>query len=67
MCTVIDEARNIVLGHFWKLFLEKAFEAGKNDEAILGIVIIDHSKFDLAIPLLNNCRLWRSQKVFLDI
>lgn len=57
MSSVIHQARNIILWHFWKLLLENAFEAGQNDEALCGSIIVNHSKLYIAASLFQNCRL----------
>lgn len=54
MRTVIDQSGNIVLWHFWKLFLEYALETSQDDQAFSPVVVVDDPEFDLAIALLNN-------------
>lgn len=54
MCPVIDQSRNIVLRHLWKLFLKYALQSSENDEALPLSIIIDHSKFNFAVALFNH-------------
>jgi hypothetical protein len=57
MSAVVDKTCNVIFGHFRELLLEQAFEARKNDPAVSGAVIVDNSKFNLAISFFYNCRL----------
>ena len=59
MGAIVDKARYIVFWHFGKLFLKDTFEAGEDDEAFASIVIVHHSKLNLAGSLLYNSRLSR--------
>jgi hypothetical protein len=51
MRPIIDQSSNIVLGHFWELFLEDAFQSGENDKTVAGTIIIDYSELNLASAL----------------
>jgi hypothetical protein len=57
MCSIIDQTSDIVLGHLGELLLEDTFEAGKDDEALSGAVIVDNAKLDLSISFFNYCGL----------
>jgi hypothetical protein len=57
MITVVDEASDVVFGHFRELLLEQAFEASEGDHALFGAIIVDDSELDLAIPFFQDCRL----------
>ncbi|KAL7357954.1 hypothetical protein ACKS0A_01850 [Histoplasma ohiense] len=54
---IVDETRDIVLGHFRQLLLKQALEACKDNGTLSGAIIVDHSELDLSIPLFQNCRL----------
>lgn len=54
---IVYEAGYIVLGHLGELLLEDTLEAGKDDVRVVATVIIDDSKLNLAISLLDDCRL----------
>jgi len=58
MCSVVDQPRNVILGHLGQLFLKDTFEAGQDDVGIPTAVVIDDSKLDLAIALLNDRGLY---------
>lgn len=53
MRSVVDQSRNIILGHFRQLLLEDAFQPGEDDEAVARTIIIHHPEFDLASALLK--------------
>ena len=59
MGTVVYEAGDVVLGHLGQLFLEDAFQAREDDEALALVVVVDHSKLDLAIALFDDGGLRR--------
>lgn len=54
MGSIVDESRDVVLGHFGELLLEDTFEAGKNNEGLALVVVVDHAEFDFAIALLED-------------
>jgi hypothetical protein len=47
MGPIVNKARNVILGHFGKLLLENAFQAGEDNEAIMGAIVVDNSEFDI--------------------
>jgi hypothetical protein len=55
--SIVDESRNIILGHFGELLLEDAFEASENDEGFALVIVVDHAEFDFAIALLDDSGL----------
>jgi hypothetical protein len=57
MGAIIDQSGYIVFRHFRKLFLENAFETGQYDQAFSTIIVVDHSKLDVAIAFLLDSRL----------
>lgn len=57
MSAIIHEARDVVLGHLWKLFLKQILETREHDRITSAAIIVDHSEFDLAIMFLNHRRL----------
>lgn len=57
MRTIIYQPSDVFLGHLWKLLLENAFEAGKDNQALSLVVIIDNSKLDVPISLFYDRRL----------
>jgi hypothetical protein len=52
MRSIVNQSRNIVLGHFRKLFLEDALEARQDDKAVVGSVIVHNAKLDITSALL---------------
>src|SRR5271156_2343779 len=54
MGLVVHQSSDVVFGHFRQLLLEYALEAGEDDVALSGVVVIDHTKLDNAILLFNN-------------
>lgn len=54
MGSIVDESRNVVLGHFGELLLEDALEAGEDDERFALVVVVDYAEFDFAIALLED-------------
>lgn len=54
MGSIVDESRNIVLGHFGELLLEDALEAGEDDEGFALVIVVDNAKFDFAIALFED-------------
>ena len=52
MGAVVNETRYIVFGHFGELFLKNTFKAGEDDETFAGIIVVHHSKLNLAGSLL---------------
>lgn len=61
MGSIVDESRDVVLGHFRELFLEDAFEAGEDDERFALVVVVDHAEFDFAVALFDDGRLGGSK------
>ena len=59
MCSIVDEACNIVLWHFRQLFLENALQARQDDGALPLPIVVDHSEFNLPIALFYDSRLLR--------
>lgn len=57
MGSIVDESRDVVLGHFRELLLEDALEAGEDDEGFALVIVVDHAEFDFAIALLEDGRL----------
>jgi hypothetical protein len=57
MCSVVHEARNIVLGHLGQLFLENALQACQDDGAFALPIVVDDSEFNLPIALFYDGRL----------
>lgn len=55
--SIVDKPRNIILGHFRKLFLEDAFQAREDDKAVVRPIIIHHAKLNISSALLENSRL----------
>lgn len=51
MRSVVDKPGYIIFGHLRELFLKYAFEAGEDDEALSGRVIVNDTKFDLSFSL----------------
>lgn len=51
MRSVVDKPGYIILGHLRELFLEYAFEACEDDEALPGRVIVNDTEFDLSFSL----------------
>lgn len=51
MRSVIDKSRNIILGHFRKLFLEDTLQARQDDEAVVRSIIIHDSELDITSAL----------------
>jgi len=51
MRPVVDQSCYVVLRHLRQLFLEDAFQAGQDDEALSSIVVVDHSKLDFSMSL----------------
>ena len=60
MGPIVYKSGNVVLRHFGKLFLKDTFETCEDDKTLAPIVVIDNSKFNFAITLLNDCRLGTS-------
>lgn len=60
MRSIIHQPRNIILGHFGKLFLENAFQPREDHKAVARPVVIDHPEFNISSTLLENCRLYKS-------
>lgn len=54
MCPVVDQSRNIILGHLWKLFLKNALQSSKDDKAFPLPIIVHHSKFNFAISFFDH-------------
>lgn len=54
MCPVVDQSRDIILRHFWKLFLKYALQAGENDETLPLPVIVNHSEFYFTISFFDH-------------
>lgn len=54
MGSIVDESRDVVLGHFGELLLEDALEAGEDDEGFALVIVVDYAKFDFAIALLED-------------
>lgn len=54
---IIDETCDVIFGHFGELLLEQAFETRKDNRALSGGIVVDHSVFDLTISLFHHCRL----------
>lgn len=54
MCPIVDQSRNIILRHLWKLFLENALQSRQNDEALPLPIIVDHSEFNFAISFFDH-------------
>lgn len=57
MRSIVDQPRNIILGHFRKLFLEDALQAREDDKAVVRPIIIHHAKLNISSALLENSRL----------
>lgn len=60
MRSIIHQPRNIILGHFGKLFLENAFQPREDHKAVARPVVIDHPEFNISSTLLENRRLYKS-------
>ena len=60
MRPIIDESSYVVLGHLGQLFLEYTFETSQYYHAFSFVVIIDHTKLDVTLPLFFNSRLLAS-------
>ena len=60
MSAVVNETRDVVLGHFRKLLLEQAFETCQDDHALSGAIVVDDSELDLTVSFLYNCGLLNS-------
>jgi hypothetical protein len=57
MSSVVNKSRDVILGHFWELFLEDTFEAGQDDERFALVVVVDYSEFDFTIALFDDSGL----------
>lgn len=65
MRSVINEAGDVVLGHFWELLLEDAFQAGQDDEALVRPIVADHAELDITPALFEDGGLeFRHQSLF---
>lgn len=63
MGSIVDESRDVVLGHFGELLLEDALEAGKDDEGFALVIVVDHAEFDFAIALLEDGGLDKNMSI----
>lgn len=54
---VIDQARDIVLGHLGELLLKYAFQSCEDDGAVPLSIVVDDTELYLAVPLLDDGRL----------
>lgn len=57
MCPVIDQPRNVLLGHFRQLLLKDGLETGENLNTLSGAIVVDHMELDVAATLLGDGRL----------
>ena len=57
MRPVIDQSRDIVLGHLRQLLLEDALQARQDDCALPPPVVVDHAELDVAISLFYGSRI----------
>lgn len=62
MSPVIDQPGYIVLWHLRQLLLKYALEPREDDKALALVIIIDHSKLNLAIALLDHCWLFEEDQ-----
>ena len=53
---VVDEAGDVVFGHFGELFLEDAFQACEDDVAFTRVVVVDYAELDYTVLLFDDCR-----------
>lgn len=66
MGSIIDKPCYVVFRHLRKLFLEYTFQACQYDGALPSSVIVDYTKLDLAVALLDNSRLLGKRDNTLD-
>jgi len=50
---VVDKPGYVILRHLRQLLLEDAFEAGKNDKAIMVAIIVDDPELDVAVSFFD--------------
>lgn len=63
MGPIIHQSGYVIFRHLRQLLLKDAFEPCQNYKALPFAVVIDHSKFDIAISFLRNRRLVTNQIV----
>lgn len=60
MRPIVDQPRDIVLGHFGQLLLEDALQPRKDDKTIMGTIVVDHPELDIASTFFQHGRLsWK--------
>lgn len=52
--TVVDKARDVILGHLGELFLEDALQAGEDDEGLAIVVVVYYTELDFAGALFDD-------------
>lgn len=60
---VVNQTRDVVFGHFGKLFLEDTFQTCEDDDRIAAVVVVDDSEFDLAVSFFLDGGLCRTTSV----
>ena len=60
--SVVDESRDIILGHLGQLFLENTLKTCEDNKGFPLIVVVHHPELDLAGPLFNDSWLVQDRR-----